>query len=488
MSQTSMDQTALDPTVADRVDAILTRRASVGLALALVRDGAVEYFRGHGVADVGTRRPITQDTGFRVASITKTFTAIAVLQLWEQQRVDLDAPAEDYLRAFRLDRRRMDHREPTLRHLLTHTSGIGEEAGARLWRRDFGESVPPGRPVPTLAEFYGGRLRLDAEPGTRFRYTDHGIAAAGQVVEDVSGLPLDRYLREHVFVPLGMDDTELLLTDDARARLATGYTLGRGGPRPVTLRSWVQAAASMATSTTRDMARYAAALLGGGANEHGRVLQPETLGSMFAAHYQPDPRIPGLGLGFFRGRLGDHRVVDHQGILPGFDSELLVAPDDGIAVMVFSNGTRRGMMWIPSELADLLGSVLEVGPPGVVPQRPEVWGELCGRYHLPGAATDLRVRSLVGAGVEVGVRRGRLVLRALSPVPALLRGMPLEADDRDDPYAFRIDLSRFGLGPLRVVFSPDPATGAMAVHLDAMPLSAYRTVGRGRWSVARSRV
>jgi hypothetical protein len=142
----------------------------------------------------------------------------------------------------------------------------------------------------------------------------------------------------------------------------------------------------------------------------------------------------------------------------------------------------------PSELGDLLGSVLEVGPPTVVPQRPEVWAELCGRYRLPGAATDLRVRTLVGAGVEVRVRRGRLVLRALSPVPALLRGMPLEADDPQDPYAFRIDLSRFGLGPLRVVFARDTASGAMAVHLDVMPLSAYRTVGRGRRSVARSRV
>lgn len=483
----SLDQTVLDQVV-PRIDEALSRHPAVGLALAIVRDGSLEHFRSHGVADVDTRRPVTPDTGFRVASITKTFTAIAVMQLWEQGRVDLDAPANDHLRAFRLERARTEHREPTLRHLLTHTSGIGEEAGARLWRRDFGESVPPGQVVPTLVEFYGGHLRLDAEPGTRFRYTDHGIAAAGQVVEDVSGMPLDRYLREHVFLPLGMDDTELLLTEAARTRLATGYTLRRRGPHRVPLRRWVQAAASMATSTPRDMTRYAAALLGGGANEHGRVLLPETLESMFAAHYQPDPRIPGLGLGFFRGRLGEHHVVDHQGILPGFDSELLVAPDEQIAVMAFSNGTRQGMMWLPTELSELLGLLLGVGPPAVVPQRPEVWGELCGRYRLPGSVTDLRVRSLVGAGVEVGVRRGRLVLRALSPVPALLRGMPLDADDPDDPYAFRIDLSRFGFGALRVVFAPDPATGAMAVHLDLMPLSAYRTVGRGHRAVARSRV
>ncbi|MGH3480487.1 MAG: serine hydrolase domain-containing protein, partial [Nocardioidaceae bacterium] len=85
-----------------KVDEILNRRPAVGLAVGVVRNGRLEFFHGHGVADIGSNAPITEDTVFRIASITKTFTAIAVMQLWEQGLVGLDAPANDYLRAFRL--------------------------------------------------------------------------------------------------------------------------------------------------------------------------------------------------------------------------------------------------------------------------------------------------------------------------------------------------------------------------------------------------
>ena len=247
-----------------RVAGILNRHPAVGLAVGVVRDGALASFSAHGLADIATGRPMDADTVVRVASITKTFTAVALLQLWEQGLVDLDAPADRYLRAYRLIPADPGWPPATLRHLLTHTAGIGEEViRSRALRRDFGESVPEGRPVPTPAEYYGRGIRIIAEPGTRFRYTDHGPTTVGQIVEDVSGLPFDRYLRERVFAPLGMADTDIVLTDEMAARLATGYTLGRRGPRAVTPRNWVTAGASNAYSTPRDMGRYLAALLGG---------------------------------------------------------------------------------------------------------------------------------------------------------------------------------------------------------------------------------
>ena len=85
-----------------RVGEILNRRPAVGFALGVVRNGSLEFFYGHGVADVGSKKPVAEDTVFRIASITKTFTAIAVMQLWEQGLVDLDAPSNDYLRAYQL--------------------------------------------------------------------------------------------------------------------------------------------------------------------------------------------------------------------------------------------------------------------------------------------------------------------------------------------------------------------------------------------------
>jgi CubicO group peptidase (beta-lactamase class C family) len=142
-------------------------------------------------------------------------------------------PANDYLRAYQLIPAKASFRPATVRQLLTHTAGIAEMVRpARTLRYLFGESFKLEERLPTLGEYYRGGLRLDAEPGTRFTYTDHNFATLGQLVEDVSGKPLDRYLREHIFDPLGMADTDLLRSERVRSHLATGYTLGPRAPKP----------------------------------------------------------------------------------------------------------------------------------------------------------------------------------------------------------------------------------------------------------------
>ena len=458
-----------------KVAEILNRRPAVGLAVGVVRNGSLEFFHGHGVADIGSKTPVTEDTVFRIASISKTFTAIAVMQLWEQGLVDLDAPANRYLRAYRLVPAKASFGPATVRQLLTHTAGIAEVVHpSGLLRPLFGESVKVGRPMPSLADYYRRGLRIQAEPGTRFTYTDHGFATLGQLVEDVSGKALDRYLRERVFKPLGMANTDLVRSELVRSHLATGYKLGSHGARAVTDYEVVTAGAGSVYSTAGDMARYVAALLGGGTCEHGSMLEPATLATMFQPHYQPDPRIPGMGLAFWRSTVGGHLVVEHGGILPGFNSQIFVAPDDGVGVMAFTNGARRAMLWLPGETAGLLRHLLGVPDEGIrtdVAHHPGIWGDICGWYHLPGRLTDVRARSMLGAGVEVVARRGRLMLRALTPVPALYRGLPLHPDDDKDPYVFRIDLSEFGIGTGRVVFSRQPGVGTTAVHFDLIPLS-----------------
>jgi CubicO group peptidase (beta-lactamase class C family) len=462
-----------------RIAGILNRRPAVGLAVGVVRDGGLEFFSGHGVADIASRTPVTRDTVFRIASISKTFTAIAVMQLWEQGLVDLDAPANDYLRAYRLVPARAGFRPATVRHLLTHTAGIAQVVHPwRVLRPNFGETVGLDRTTPTLAEYYRGGLRVVAEPGTRFAYGNHGIATLGQLVSDVTGQPLDRYFREHVFAPLGMADTDLVRSARVRSRLATGYRLGPRGATAVTDRELVTAPAGGVYSTPADMARYVAALLGGGANAHGSVLKPATLAMMFEPQYRPDPRVPGIGLTFFRVDAGGHRVVEHQGILPGFNSQVFVAPDDGIGVVAFTNGAARdAVLWLAAETGRLLNHLLGVPDDAIrtdVPHRPEIWADICGRYRLPAQLTDLTARSMFGAGVEVLVRGGGPTLRVLTPVPARYRGLPLHPDDDSDPYVFRVDLGGYGLGSLRVVFSRDRTADRTAMHLDMMPLTLHR--------------
>jgi CubicO group peptidase (beta-lactamase class C family) len=476
--------------VGTKIDGILSRRPTVGLAVGVVRNGSLELFHGHGLADIASNSPITEDTVFRIGSITKTLTAIAVMQLWERGLVDLDAPANDYLCAYKLVAAGSGFRPATMRQLLTHTAGIPEVAhAADLLHPGWGpfegrpvvHSVRVGEPLPSLAEYYRGGLRVVVEPGSAFAYSNHGFATLGQIIEDVSGLPLERYFREHIFEPLGMADSDLVRSGRVASRLATGYVLGRRGATAVPDRDWIGAGGGGVYSTTRDMARYLGALLGGGGGEHGSVLHPATLATMFEPHYQPDPRVQGVGLGFFRGDAGGHRVVGHEGILPGFNSVLSLAPDDGVGVIAFTNGSRGAMGWLPTELARVLRHLLDVPDEVVrtdIPHHPEIWSDICGHYRLPERISDLRVRAMMAGGAEVFVRGGQLMARVLSPVPTLYRGFPLHPDDDKDPYIFRLDLSRFGMATVRVVFGHQAGTDTMAAHTDLQSLSFRKRPAR----------
>jgi CubicO group peptidase (beta-lactamase class C family) len=458
----------MEANLTDAVGRIIGRHAVVGLAVGLVRRGSVE-FASHGVADIAGAEPVTPQTGFRIASITKTFTAVAVMQLAEQGLVDLDAPANEYLRSLQL-RVHPGLGQPSVRHLLTHTAGLGELA--RPWGfllPDFGESVPSGEHLPTLAHFYKGGPRVHAPPGSRFVYGNHSPAVLGQLVEDVTGLPLPLVYRERIFDPLGMDHSDALRSERVQ-HLATGYEIGSRGAQPVPERDMVTTGAASIFSTPADMALYLQALLDGG----GPLLQPGTMAQMFAPQYQPDPRIPGMGLGFFRTRLGGYDVVGHQGTHPGFHSQVFVVPAAGTAVMVFTNGGHRPDFWVPGAALGLLEEVLEIpGRKPAVPQ-PAVWGELCGWYALDAGWADTRLRGLMGAGVEVVVRAGRPLMRFLTPIPALARGLPLEPDEAQDPLVFRLDFGEPDMRPMRVVFGRDDDGLVDRLHLDLMPVTLHR--------------
>jgi hypothetical protein len=361
----------------------------------------------------------------------------------------------------------------TIRQLLTHTGGIGELRNlADLFRPTIGLAIGAGRPVPSLSAYYRGGLRVEVEPGSKWAYANHGFAVLGQLVEDVSGEPFGAYMRAHVLGPLGMEHTDFARTDPIARQLATGYMLRRRGLKAVKDREIVVQPAGSVFAPAADMARYAAALLRGG----GDVLKPETLSEMFQPQYQADPRIPGIALCFWLGDVGGHRTAGHGGGWPGFISALTVAPDDGVAVLAFTNtGTP-----VPGQVSDaLLREVLGVAadqPRLDIPEHPQVWAGLCGWYGLaPGRLTNARPRMLIGAGAEVFVRDGHLMLRAFTPEPRLRRGYRLHAADPDDPYFFRLDLTADDLGTWPVAFRDDDDGGAgTTLHMGPTPISLYR--------------
>jgi CubicO group peptidase (beta-lactamase class C family) len=449
-----IDDRNLKATVAQ----VLDRWPCAGLAVAVITDGGLAWFHGHGLADVAAKTPMTEDTVFRIGSITKTFTAVAVMQLWEQGLVDLDTPANDYLRTVRLVPKKSNLSPATVRHLLTHTAGVGYlRQLSDLLQPGVGSGDRAGRSgAPPLAQYYRRGLPVEIEPGTKWVYSNHGFAALGQIVEDVSGQPLDRYLRDRIFDPLGMEHTDLIRSERVRPYLATGYVLRSHGLKPVADREVPTAGGGGMYSTTADIARYVAALLRTAAGEHGSVLRPETVATMFRPHFQPDPRVPGMGLAFELGQEADHRTVGKTGILSGFHSAIALAPEKGIGVIVFSNTGGLDGRGVPTPLATMLLRLLlglSVDPIRIdIPPRPETWDEICGWYGLPpGPVTNLFVRALMGAGAEVVVQGGHLMLKPLTPIPAMRRGFRLYPDDPDDPWVFRIYFPEFGMES-RVVF------------------------------------
>jgi CubicO group peptidase (beta-lactamase class C family) len=409
-----------------------------GLAVGVVRDGELARFAAVGLADAAAGRPVEADTVFRIGSITKTFTGIATIQLAEEGLLALDDPVNEHLRAFRVAHDDPETPPITIRHLLTHTAGLGELRGwSDLVRPTIGLAAKLGRPLPSLDDLYAPVLRAELPPGAKWAYANHGFAALGQLVEDVGGEPFADRLRRRIFEPLGMEHTDVLRTGRVRDRLAIGYALGRRGPKPVKDTEIAVAPAGSIFSTTADMARYVAALANGGAP----LLRRESLEQMLSPQAGAG-ELPAMGLAFMLDRLGEHRLAGHDGGWPGFVSSLLVAPDAGVGVVAFTN-TSAGLA--PHSCAErCLARLLDVpGPAEVerppVPASPHLWPELVGVYKpSPGLGTNFRPWQLLGGEVEVVVRNGHLMARAPSPLKALRRGVRLAAVEPDDPLAFEI--------------------------------------------------
>ncbi len=449
MAQPTMDQTLAR--VDDLVIELMNEQPLAGLAVGMVQNGDLVYSKGFGSADIEKQRPITADTVFRIGSISKTFTAIGLMQLWEQGRFQLDDPINDYLKAYKITPSSPDAPPITFRHLLTHTGGIGELRSFRdAFKPVIGLGVPVGQQVPPLAEYYAHGLRAEVAPGTKWSYANHAFATLGQLIEDISGEPFPSYMRRHLFDPLGMNGSDYLRGERVRDHLAIGYNWKRGAFKPVNDLEIVIGAAGSIFSSVNEMARYVSALLNGGVGEHGAVLRGETLAMMLEPQWQLDPHLPAMGLAFWIDTWDGHRTAGHDGGWPGFVSSMLFAPDAGVGVLVFTNTTALAPSKISAKLLRRLLHLpdLHEQPLTNVPQAPHLWHELVGSYGpTKGWNTNFRVWGGFGGEMEVLVRGNDLYLRSL--VGPFWRGIKLHASDSAEPLAFE---GTFNGQPLSVVF------------------------------------
>ncbi|HSK85928.1 MAG TPA: serine hydrolase domain-containing protein, partial [Rubrobacter sp.] len=259
----------------EQVVGAMNEDAAPGMGVGIVRGAETIYAKGFGLADAERGRPVNPQTVFRIGigSISKTMTAVGLMQLWEQGLFGLDDPVNNQLKNYEVNRPDRAAPPVTIRHMLTHTAGIGEMRGLTdIFRPVIGLGAEPGKPVPTPAKYYPKGLRSVMPPGTKWAYSNHAYNTLGQLVEDISGEPFIEYMRRQVFEPLGMENTDYVLGDRVREALAQGYNFSRGRLRPADYLEIAVRGAGSVFSTVDDMCRYVAALLGGGTNQHGRVL------------------------------------------------------------------------------------------------------------------------------------------------------------------------------------------------------------------------
>jgi D-alanyl-D-alanine carboxypeptidase len=309
-----------------QIDASLEREIAPdepGAAIAIVKDGAVVFRKGYGLANVEWGIAMPPDAVFPIASLTKQFTATAIMMLKEKGLVSLNAPMETYLPDFPTQGRLV-----TVRHLLNHTSGIQSYSSSSAFHR---ETARLNLPLSRLMALIANRP-FDFEPGEKYLYNNSGYVLLGAIIERVSGHKYRDFLRREIFVPLGMMNTFYLFDEPIVPRRAAGYRRGPGGIENATYISpTCHHAAGGLASTVDDLAVWDAAM-----RTH-RLIGAKSFAEMLAPARLNDGTEYPYGFGYGTADYRGHRVYHHTGGLSGFATHMLHLRDARLTTIVLSN-------------------------------------------------------------------------------------------------------------------------------------------------------
>lgn len=320
-------QTFLDHTFS----AQMQRYHVPGATVSVVKDGRVLYARGYGKANLQRGTPVSANTTlFRIASVSKLFTWTAVMQLVEQGKLSLHTDVNHYLKTFQIP---ATYPQPiTLAHLLTHTAGF-EDAYASYKSTNAADLEPLGT---WLSANIPARVR---SPGVLASYSNYGATLAGYIVQQVSGLPFDRYIEEHIYQPLGMSHSTFRqpIPASLSADQAEGYAYKDTNYQATPFLYGQDAPAGSMDATATDMARFMLAHLQDGRFGNARILQAATAQDMHRRQFTNDPRIPGMTYGFYEQRVNNQHMMMHGGDIPSFHSLLLLLPLQHVGLFVSYN-------------------------------------------------------------------------------------------------------------------------------------------------------
>jgi CubicO group peptidase (beta-lactamase class C family) len=322
----------------------LERSDIAGASVMVMQNGNVLLEKGYGYADVKAKKPVDPNTTiFRLASISKLFTWISVMQLEEQGKLNLDTDINQYL-DFQI--RPAFNKPITLRNLMTHTGGFEEVLNDII-------VIDPKKAVSLRDDLIRNQPKRIFPPGQVPAYSNYGVGLASYIVQRASGEPFEQYVQDHIFKPLGMTHSSFyqplekslasLPSEGYRSstiKLAVGFEMlnpvGAGG----------------LSSTAADMGRFGQALLSGGELDGKRILKPETLALMWTPQFRASDQLPPICMGFYQDWRNNLRWIGHEGDLIAFHSLFFVEPQQKIVLFVSYNSAGGGSKPRP-EIVDM---------------------------------------------------------------------------------------------------------------------------------------
>lgn len=374
----------------------------VGASVVVVKDGKVVAEKGYGYSDLESKTPVDpKNTTFRIASVSKTFTSAAVMQLVEQGKVDLKADFQTYVKG--LEFNNPFDKPVTVENLLTHTTGFEiRDPQQEDIHDDFDKSV-------SMEDY--AKLHMPPvvrEPGSAYMYDNFSFLLLGMIVENVSGEPFESYMQQHIFKPLGMDNSSFLLNGKFKNQLATAYDAAHKPIDLYTISPTPLPQGGM-LSTTEDIGNFMLAFLNDGVKDNERVFKESTVKSMEQYRSSIHPLLPDTTYGFeaayqLPGAGSNSKIITKAGDMPGFSSYLFLIPEQNTGVFLTYNqaGALRNMFY-PAFIRTFFPQYAE--PIKFKEYTPQLADEL---QRFNGLYADLRISTLVSSLKEGSKEPGQL--------------------------------------------------------------------------------
>ena len=399
-----------------------------GLVIGIVHDQDVVWTKAYGYANVERAEPMRTDSIFRIASHSKLFTTIAVMQLRDEGKLRLSDPIVKYLSWFDIQDRHADSPEIAIWHLLTHSSGLPRESDHPYWTEfDF----PGAEDVKVSVS----RQETVYPRESRYKYSNLGLALAGMIVEEVSGRGFEEYVETEIMAPLGMASSSVGVPgEDHEKRLATGYGRrmpdGSREPMPFVDARAFDPATGL-SSTVEDMLCFLSWQMRVREGKTSDVLKRNTLREMQRVHWLNADWDGGRGIGFGITHTDERDLVGHGGSYPGYRTNTMLSPKESIGVVAFTNGgdgnpgryVRKAFDWVAPAITNVVRA--DEKPKQADPK----WNRYVGTYRSRGGDRTVLI-----------IDEELVVLSPMSEDPTSSKGVLVPVGE----HTFRLKAESFG--------------------------------------------